>query len=388
MKKVLSVLLAAAMVMGMSVSAMAAATSDKVWGKGPEAASSDTSVTELTFNSNMEVVYADGSDVVTVNCEEVDEDEFVFHPGDAAWFKIEKVNGGAYTDEIDADWAIYIKDHSSYIKSAEFVVSSADKQAGYTIADKGCNKYVKITFQAAYDELDIDDVDFYFYIADTDKNYAVKRDISKQAEVHYLFDNWLVEFVDFDFMNDVDYMTKWVTEEGKAGKGTAAFSFNKEAYYVVKMNPEEEVIFNFSSKYDKDLDKAYGYDADLEFYNFKGTKDNFNRVGDVIIPADDDTFVYEVVNGKAVEVEAEYVEDYEVIKGTKVDGWVIETNELGYYIVSDIELEIEAEAEDNTNSSTSTDKTNPETGANDFVGAAVALAVVSVAAAGALAFKK
>ena len=162
MKKVLSVLLAAAMVMGMSVSAMAATTSDKVWGKGPEAASSTTSVTELTFNSNMEVVYADGSDVVTVNCDKVDEDEFVFHPGDAAWFKIEKVSGGAYTDEIDADWAIYIKDHSSYIKSAEFVVSSADKKAGYTIADKGCNKYVKITFQAAYDELDIDDVDFYF----------------------------------------------------------------------------------------------------------------------------------------------------------------------------------------------------------------------------------
>ena len=37
---------------------------------------------------------------------------------------------------------------------------------------------------------------------------------------------------------------------------------------------------------------------------------------------------------------------------------------------------------------TSSDKTNPNTGANDFVGAAVALAVVSVAAAGALAFKK
>ncbi|MBQ9970312.1 MAG: NPXTG-anchored protein, partial [Oscillospiraceae bacterium] len=33
-------------------------------------------------------------------------------------------------------------------------------------------------------------------------------------------------------------------------------------------------------------------------------------------------------------------------------------------------------------------KANPETGAADFVGAAVAMAVVSVAAAGALALKK
>ena len=153
------------------------------------------------------------------------------------------------------------------------------------------------------------------------------------------------------------------------------------------MNPEEEVVFNFSNAYDKDLDKAYGYDADIESYNFKGTKDSFNRVGDVIIPADDDTFVYEVVDGKAVEVEAEYVEDYEVIKGTKVDGWVIETNELGYYVVSDIELEIEAE-EVEAEPEVEAEKANPETGAADFVGAAVAMAVVSVAAAGALALKK
>ena len=75
-----------------------------------------------------------------------------------------------------------------------------------------------------------------------------------------------------------------------------------------------------------------------------------------------------------------------MIKGTKVDGWVIETNELGYYIVSDIELEIEAEEE--VEAEVEADKANPETGAADFVGAAVAMAVVSVAAAGALALKK
>ena len=378
MKKVLSVLLAAAMVMGMSVSAFA----DQVWGKGPQGVEvTDVKVSELSFSDIMTVVHNDGS-VENINMDKYYEDEYTFIAGDVLWFPIHDAQG-RYTGPIDSDWTINIKDNN-YVSSAEF----ATYDPNGNIADSTSEKSIKIKLDATYDDIDDDDVDFYFYIADTDKNYAVKRDISKQAEVHYLFDNWLVEFVDFDFMNDVDYMTKWVTEEGKAGKGTAAFSFNKEAYYVVKMIPEEEVIFNFSSKYDKDLDKAYGYDADLAFYNFKGTKDNFNRVGDVIIPADDDTFVYEVVNGKAVEVEAEYVEDYEVIKGTKVDGWVIETNELGYYIVSDIELEIEAEAEDNTNSSTSTDKTNPETGANDFVGAAVALAVVSVAAAGALAFKK
>ena len=382
MKKVLSVLLAAAMVAGMSVSVAA----DKIWGVGADAAEGTTSVTNLTFDNIMEVDYSDLSDTVKVNCETVKEDDFVFHPGDVAWFEIETLDGTAYTGPIDANWAIYIKDHSSYIKSAEFAVSAEDAEDKLTIADANCHKYVKITFQAAHDDLDIDDVDFYFYIADTSKNYAVKNDTSVHAQVHYLFDNWMIEYVDFDFMNDVDFMSKWVTREGKLGKGTAAFNFNKEAYVVVKMNPEEEVIFNYSNAYDKDLDKAYGYDADIESYNFKGTKDTFNRVADLVIPADDDSFVYEVVDGKAVAVEATYAKDYEVIKGTKVDGWVIETNELGYYIVSDIELEIEAEEE--VEAEVEADKANPETGAADFVGAAVAMAVVSVAAAGALALKK
>ena len=384
MKKVLSVLLAAAMVMGMSVSAMAAETADKVWGKGPKDIDVDTPVTELTFFDWMHVEYTDGTnDDVHMS---TPEDEFVFHPGDVAYFRIMD-NNGAYTAPIDKDWAIYIKDHSSYIKSAEFAVSpdcAADK---HTIATDNCAKFVKITFQAAYDELDIDDVDFYFYIADTSVNLHVKNDKSKSAEVHYLFDNWMIEYVDYDFLNDVDTMTKWVTREGKAGKGTAAFNFNKEAYVVVKMNPEEEVIFNYSSAYDKALDKLAGYDADLSFYNFKGTKDNFNRVADLVIPADDESFIYAVVDGKFAEVEATYAEDYEVIKGTKVDGWVIETNELGYYVVSDIELEIEAE-EVEAEPEVEAEKANPETGAADFVGAAVAMAVVSVAAAGALALKK
>ena len=366
------------------------AAADKVWGKGPEAASSDTSVTDLAFGKNMHVVFTDGTDDV-VNCETVLEDEFVFHPGDVAYFKIRTLQNGnnPYTDEIDADWAIYIKDASSYIKSAEF---AALTETGYStkataLVNTDYEKFVKITFQATYDELDIDDVDFYFYIADTSVNLHVGPDKSAKAEVHYLFDNWMIEYVDYDFMNDVDTMTKWVTREGKAGKGTAAFNFNKEAYVVVKMNPEEEVIFNFSPAYDKALDKLAGYDADLEFYNFKGTKDNFNRVADLVIPADDESFIYAVVDGKFAEVEATYAEDYEVIKGTKVDGWVIETNELGYYVVSDIELEIEAE-EVEAEPEVEAEKANPETGAADFVGAAVAMAVVSVAAAGALALKK
>ena len=384
MKKVLSVLLAAAMVMGMSVSVFA----DKEWGKGPDAAKGSVGVEELEFRDTMYVKFADGHEEPVHMS--TPEDEFIFHPGDVAYFPIE-VDGNMYTGPIDANWSIYIKDASSYIKSAEFCAEIGNTYSTKA-ADVAANehlKLVKITFQAAYDELDADDVDFYFYIADV-KTGTLNKDklISEKAEVHYLFDNWEIKYVDFDFINEVEFKNmRWVTESGKAGKGTASFCFFKEAYVVAKMNPEEEVIFSYDNSYDKDLDKAYNYDADILSYNFKGTKDEFNRAADVIIPADDDSFIYEVVNGKAVEVEAEYVEDYEVIKGTKVDGWVIETNELGYYIVSDIELEV-AEEEVEAEVEVEAEKANPETGAADFVGAAVAMAVVSGAAAGALALKK
>ena len=92
------------------------------------------------------------------------------------------------------------------------------------------------------------------------------------------------------------------------------------------------------------------------------------------------------IDGELVEVEAEWVEEYEVNDVEIADGFVIKTKELGYYVVSDVEAEIEAEAE--VEAPVEADKANPETGAADFVGAAVAMAVVSVAAAGALALKK
>ena len=377
MKKVLSVLLAAAMVMGMSVSAFA----DQVWGKGPQGVEvTDVKVSELSFSDIMTVVHNDGS-VENINMDKYYEDEYTFIAGDVLWFPIHDAQG-RYKGPIDSDWTINIKDNN-YVSSAEF----ATYDPNGNIADSTSEKSIKIKLDATYDDIDDDDVDFYFYIADTDKDNWVggEKTISTKAEVHFLFDNWTIKYVDFDYINDVDHPSKWVVR--KELKGTATFSFDNEAYFVVKMIPEEKVVLNFAETYSKTIDKLFDYEADLDFYNFKGTSDAFTKVGELVIPADEDTFVYEIVDDELVEVDAEYVEDYKFDNGKKVDGWVIKTNELGYYVVSDVEAEIEAE-ETESNSNASTDKTNPETGANDFVGAAVALAVVSVAAAGALAVKK
>ncbi len=383
MKKVLSVLLAAAMVMGMSVSAFAA-DKDKVWGENKNyTVTNDKSVEELFFSDVMEVV--DNKGVTEyVNLADYEEDKFFLQPGDTLYFTI--MDGdNAFDEAIDKDWRINVKTND-YIKSVEFVTyTHKNNSKAKNDLSNNETKYIKMVLDAEYDSVEDDDIDFYFYILDTNHATNGKQEISYKGEVHYLFDNHtVVETVDFEYENDVDHMAKWVVAKGD--KGTAIFDFEDEAYFTVKMVSEEAVVFNFETlNYVKAIEKAFDYEADYTTYNFKGESDKFVRTGELFIPAKDDTFIYAWDGEELVEIEAEYVEDYK-IGGMDKDGWVIETNELGYYVVADVEVEIEAEEVEE--SKPSTDKVNPETGANDFVGAAVALAVVSVAAAGALAFKK
>ena len=112
---------------------------------------------------------------------------------------------------------------------------------------------------------------------------------------------------------------------------------------------------------------------------------------------------YEIdADGNFVKVDAEYVENYAVAHtNQKVNGFVFNTKQLGNYVLSTEELGEEEPAEEPTTEEPvveepvveepvveETNKPNPNTGAEDFVGLAVSLAVVSVAAAGALALKK
>ncbi len=385
MKKVLSVLLAAAMVMGMSVSSFAltfetgaanTANGDyQSFGKPNSSqcyhdknGNTAMPVNEIEFANNFAVNgdwYSDSEGTWDLS-------KVVLNPGDVLTF-VPKLNGEDIT-KLDSCWSINIKGNE-YVKKAEF-----DWQ------DRGQTKrvVVKVTLVSDFDELDEDEISLRLYIADNNSKTTNKQ--SDGVKLVLPFDNYKEKYVRFDYTNDVDYAAKWIVEEGK--KGTAVFDFEDAAYFTVKMIPEEEVVLNFSQDYNKDIDKAYNeYDAELEFYNFKGTKDEFTKVGELFIPADKDSFIYEIVDDELVEVDAEYVKGYKVDGFSAKNGWVIETKELGYYVVADEELVV-AEEENKENTNNSGNKTNPETGANDFVGAAVALAVVSVAAAGALAFKK
>ena len=369
MKKVLSVLLAAAMVMGMSVSAAAAYT----WGSN--ANTDATAVLGDVDFGNALVINKDHAGAI------VEGSEVEVEPGDDLYFAL-GLSGDAYTGKVDKDWSINIKGNS-YVEKASFAAwkDGAWSTKATALADETSPKYVKVEIVDELDEVASKEVKFQMYLADDDSDAT-----STEIKVVATFANIGENPVDFEWTNDVDEAAVWKVAKDK--NGTAVFDFEDEAYFTVKMVSEEKVVLNLSMAYDKAIDKAYNeYDADLSFYNFKGTKDAFTKTGELFIPADDETFIYEIVDGELVEVDAEYVEDYEVDGFSEKDGWVIKTKELGYYVVADEELVV-AEEEVEAKPEVEADKANPETGAADFVGAAVAMAVVYVAAAGALALKK
>ena len=190
--------------------------------------------------------------------------------------------------------------------------------------------------------------------------------------------------ISFDFVNFVSQPSVWEVKEERSGNAT--FDFAGEASFDVNMYEGEKVLLDLNRDYIRSIAIA-NEDADLEFYNFRSSHNEFVRKGTLSLSGDEDSFVYEIVDGKLYDVDFDYNEEEETVE--------IVTDELGHYVVSDMELESKevkpskpSTETNNGDTSSNSDKNNPDTGASDFVGSAAALAVTSVAAAGALALKR
>lgn len=308
---------------------------------------------------------------------------------------------GHYTGNIDKNWSINLIEKSTgvaeLIEKAELYKATATDFASYSkYTDEIMPNavYLKITLKDTWKTVDEETLTYYVYIADNDSK-------SKTNEVWvsgtYANNDW--EYVDFDWTNDASKATLWKVKKGE--NGTAVFDFADKAFFTVKMYSGESMYLDLSTAYDKAIAGEMDAEAD-SFYKFDNDNANFSRTGELIIVTDDSSLVpYEIdEDGNFVEVDAKYVEDYAIAHtNKKVDGFVFSTKTLGNYVLSTEELgqeeqpakETPAEPvtpSEPTTETPSTSKPNPETGAEDFVGLAVSLAVVSVAAAGALALKK
>ena len=338
---------------------------------------------------------------VTVNVEEIESTDDEIGKPYVDEENSSRVAYGHYTGNIDKNWSINLIEKSTgvaeLIEKAELYKATATDYASYSkYTDEIMPNavYLKITLKDTWKTVDEETLTYYVYIADNDSK-------SKTNEVWvsgtYANNDW--EYVDFDWTNDASKATLWKVKKGE--NGTAVFDFADKAFFTVKMYSGESMYLDLSTAYDKAIAGEMDAEAD-SFYKFDNDNANFSRTGELIIVTDDSSLVpYEIdEDGNFVEVDAKYVEDYAIAHtNKKVDGFVFSTKTLGNYVLSTEELgqeepvdetpvveepTTETPATDNTTSA----KPNPETGAEDFVGLAVSLAVVSVAAAGALALKK
>ena len=311
------------------------------------------------------------------------------------------VDYGHYTGNIDKNWSINLIEKSTgvaeLIEKAELYKATATDYASYSeYTDEIMPNavYLKITLEDEWKTVDSETLTYYVYVADNDSG---KQTNEVWVSGKYVNNNW--EYVNFDWTNDASVAKLWKVKKGE--NGTAVFDFADKAFFTVKMYSGESMYLDLSTAYDKAIAGEMDAEAD-SFYKFDNDNANFSRTGELIIVTSDSSLVpYEIdEDGNFVEVDAKYVENYAIAHtNEKVNGFVFNTKTLGNYVLSTEELgQEEQPAEETpakpvtpsepTTETPSTSKPNPETGAEDFVGLAVSLAVVSVAAAGALALKK
>lgn len=344
--------------------------------------------------------YTEEDVYVTVNLEKIDSvDDVVGKP--VVEEEGTKLDYGHYTGNIDKNWSINLIEASTgvaeLIEKAELYRATATDYASYSkYTDEIMPKavYLKVTLKKEWKTADDETMKYYVYVA---KNNGSTSDKTNEVWVSGKYENTDYEYVNFDWTNNANEAKLWKVRKGE--NGTAVFDFADKAFFTVKMYSEESMYLDLSTAYDKTIAGEMDVEAD-SFYKFDNENANFSRSGELVIVSDDDSLVpYSIEDGELVKVDAEYVENYAIAHtNTKVNGFVFKTKQLGNYVLAteEIDEEVEEPAKDEKPAEENKPaeevkpdtKPNPETGAEDFVGLAVSLAVVSVAAAGALALKK
>ena len=361
---------------------------------------------EVTTNS-FKAQKASYGKVVEVNEDGiVTEDELLDYIGTADEDnEVEEYGYNHYTGNIDKNWSINLIEKSTgvaeLIEKAElYKADQVDylSYRDYTDEIMPNAVYLKVTLKKEWKTTTSETLKYYVYIADN----KAKDHKTNEVWVSGKYENTDYEWVNFDWTNDASRSKLWKVHDDE--NGVAVFDFADKAFFSVKMYGGETMYLDLKTAYDKAIAGEMDAEAD-SFYKFTGSNANFARTGELIIVSDDSSLVpYQIdEDGNFVAVDAEYVENYAVAHtNKKVNGFVFNTKQLGNYVLSTEELGEEEEpvveepaveepvVEEPAveEPAPETNKQNPNTGAEDFVGLAVSLAVVSVAAAGALALKK
>ena len=210
-----------------------------------------------------------------------------------------------------------------------------------------------------------------------------KSDRPADIDIHVTKDvNFGTRKILIDADNETDFVESWVedvddlyvyeVEDNGAAWGTLEFAASDdEAEVEVRVYDGDKLYLYNNMDANDDVLKAYAdVDADISFLNFVG-EPTFNATATVRFYKEEDWHIYGVKDGKLTNVNAKWDDD----EGC----FILKTRTLGSYVFSDKALSVAA---------TTPGTNNPDTGANDVVGIAGALAAVALVSAAAVSLKK
>lgn len=370
MKKVLALVLSVLMVLSLSVVAFAA--------EGPTPSDEKTTPdAELANDKKFDLGFGD--------LEKPEADADPDKPGATYYYTIFKEDGSMLGEDKDAD-ADIAKHLSVSIKE------KGDKMIdSYSIVKQNGVYKVKVVTKEFYttEKLSADwtitlKKDKKFTVASAvvtiaQKWVAKEFDGDKYGEVEVIVDNKVVKGEEgASYPNYTDDANCWgILTLNKGVKYAEIFFEESPVWYSVKNVAKSSVNVIFDESVNKTLATTYE-DADLYAITFKGAPE-FDTKGILHASVDEDMFVYAVEGGKLVEGKFTWNKEAECYE--------YNTKKIEGVVVSDIKLDV-SKYNSTIGGKDDGNKDNPGTGSVDFVNVAVALGVVSLAAAGAVALKK
>ena len=195
-------------------------------------------------------------------------------------------------------------------------------------------------------------------------------------------------------LKDVDFTKKENIYQvaGPDNYGTLEFTaVDGDTDIEVRVYKDDKLYLYNDIEADSDILKKYAdTDADITFLNFPNT--SFNATATVRFYQEEGTYIYENKEGNLTPITAEAAsagaagQTAGKVKWDEDEGcYILKTRSLAKtYVFSDKALPVDA-ADDTTNGG---NVTNPDTGANDVVGIATALAAVALVSAAAVSLKK
>jgi hypothetical protein len=305
-------------------------------------------------------------------------------------FDVDKDDGSKYVKKIEL---VYDKKLSNLNQRTAFLkVILNDNQTTSDLKSTGT-----VTFKAKKSNVDA---------KVKDEKWADK----KEVQINYTF--WINNVEKKGSDEDADTGDRVFFNPESNEDNTFVWGDDRAAVFFEGNDDASKFYARLQTKADSEIYATYGdpVNADLWFYDFVGnpTVPSTSRAtltlgipwdeDDDYTPNPEDCYIYEMdADGYLTDVTDRFTYDEENDGSTEIEGWTIKTRTLGTYVISDTELDVtvaeeveEVEEEEVEEDAAAADdvKEIPNTGSSDMVGIAVVAAVASLAAAGAVAFKK